>query len=145
MKLFCITTDSASNNCKMMKELSKLLYKRDNIKWSGPAHHIRCLAHIINLAVKAFLNNLRIAELSEEQQWLSRTDPEESDINDEIEILEEEDHSGDDLNKQEESEEFMSDASSFNIEDTQDFQTVLLKVRTISKAATVTQKRILSF
>ena len=128
-----------------MKELSKLLYKRDNIKWSGPAHHIRCLAHIINLAVKAFLNNLRIAELSEEQQWLSRTDPEESDINDEIEISEEEDHSGDDLNNQEESEEFMSDASSFNIEDTQDFQTVLLKVRTISKAATVTQKRILSF
>src|SRR5437773_12535467 len=30
-KLFCITTDSASNNGKMMKELSELLRKRDKI------------------------------------------------------------------------------------------------------------------
>src|SRR5271170_4504173 len=33
----------------------------------------------------------------------------------------------------------------YDIEDKQDFSTVLQKVRTISKAATVTQKRILSF
>jgi predicted GIY-YIG superfamily endonuclease len=37
------------------------------------------------------------------------------------------------------------DDSDYDIEDKQDFSTVLQKVRAISKAATVTQKRILSF
>src|SRR5579859_4412042 len=74
-KLFCITTDSASNNRKMMKELSKLLRQRDSIKWNGLTHHIRCLAHVINLAVKAFLINLKVAPLSEEFHWLSNQKP----------------------------------------------------------------------
>src|SRR5213078_477814 len=52
---------------------------------------------------------------------------------------------GDDPNHQDESDEYTNDVSSFDIEDTHDFKTVLLKIRTISKAATVTQKRILSF
>ena len=63
-----------------MKELSELLRKRDSVKWNGLAHHIRCLAHVINLAVKAFLSNLKVAKLSEEHEWLSRDDPEESDV-----------------------------------------------------------------
>src|SRR5579859_8154118 len=144
-KLFCITTDSASNNGKMMKELSKLLRKRDGIKWNGLAHHIRCLAHVINLAVKAFLRNLKVAKLSEEHEWLSREDLEESDVDEESDSSEDEDLYGGDPNNQDESDEYIGDAASFDIEDTHDFKTVLLKVRTISKAAIVTQIRILSF
>src|SRR5579859_1337952 len=90
-KLFCITTDSASNNGKMMKELSKLLRQRDSIKWNGLTHHIRCLAHVINLAVKAFLINLKVAPLSEEHEWLSREDLEESDVDEESDSSEDED------------------------------------------------------
>ena len=129
----------------MMKELSKLLRNRDGIKWSGTAHHIRCLAHVINLAVKAFLSNLKIAKLSEEHEWLSRDDPEESDVNEESDSDDEDDIYGDDPDHQDESDDYTDDVSGFEIEDTQDFKTVLLKIRTISKAATVTQKRILSF
>jgi hAT family C-terminal dimerisation region len=145
MKLFCITTDSASNNGKMMKELSKLLRKRDGIKWNGPAHHIRCLAHVINLAVKAFLGNLKIAKLSEEHEWITCEDPEESDIDEESGGSDDEDLYGDDPNNQDDLDEYTDDAASFNIDDTKDFKTVLLKVRTICNAATVTQKCILSF
>ena len=129
----------------MMKELSELLRKRDSVKWNGLAHHIRCLAHVINLAVKAFLSNLKVAKLSEEHEWLSRDDPEESDVDEESDGSDEEDIYGDDPNHQDESDEYTNDVSSFDIEDTHDFKTVLLKIRTISKAATVTQKRILSF
>jgi len=128
-----------------MKELSELLRKRDSVKWNGLAHHIRCLAHVINLAVKAFLSNLKVAKLSEEHEWLSRDDPEESDVDEESDGSDEEDIYGDDPNHQDESDEYTNDVSSFDIEDTHDFKTVLLKIRTISKAATVTQKRILSF
>jgi len=43
-------------------------------------------------------------------------------------MLDEEDLYDDDLNNQEESDEYTSDTSSFNIEDTQDFKAVLLKI-----------------
>jgi hypothetical protein len=56
-KLFCITTDNASNNITLVKELSKLLAK-DGISWDWKTHHIPCLAHIINLVVQKFLKTL---------------------------------------------------------------------------------------
>jgi len=56
-KLFCITTDNASNNIALVKELSKLLAK-DGISWDWKTNHIPCLAHIINLVVQKFLNAL---------------------------------------------------------------------------------------
>src|SRR5579859_4019065 len=149
-KLFCITTDSASNNRKMMKELSKLLRQRDSIKWNGLTHHIRCLAHVINLAVKAFLINLKVAPLSEEFHWLSNQKTQEDDDNDDTDDAELADDSDDDDANDVEITTIDSDDESdsneeYDIEDTQDFKAVLEKVRTISKAATVTQKHILSF
>lgn len=56
-KFFCITTDNASNNIAMVKELSKLL-EHDNISWDYKTNHIPCLAHIINLVVQKFLHTL---------------------------------------------------------------------------------------
>ena len=131
----------------MMRQLSKLLRNRDGIKWNGPGHHIRCLAHVINLAVKAFLCNLKIAKLSDEHEWLSHSDPEESDIDEESNGSDNDndDIYGDDSIHRDESDDYTDNSSSFKIDDTQDFKTVLLKIRTISKAATVTQKGLLSF
>jgi hypothetical protein len=56
-KLFCITTDNASNNIAMVKHLSKLL-SYDGISWDYKTRHIPCLAHIINLIVQKFLKAL---------------------------------------------------------------------------------------
>ena len=56
-KLFCITTDNASNNIALVKELSYLL-ANDGISWDYKTHHIPCLAHIINLVVQKFLKVL---------------------------------------------------------------------------------------
>ena len=58
-KLFCITTDNASNNSRMMKELSKRLSQSCNIKWDPKAQHILCLNYVINLAVQAFLKAIK--------------------------------------------------------------------------------------
>ena len=59
-KFFCITTDNASNNYKMVEILSKLLLERDGIHWDSETCHIPCLAHTINLVVQKFMTNLVI-------------------------------------------------------------------------------------
>ena len=64
-KLFCITTDSASNNYKMVKELAALLLEKDNIDWNSETCHIPCLAHTINIVVQKFLTNLALGEDNE--------------------------------------------------------------------------------
>ena len=53
-KLFCITTDNATNNDTMCEELSDLLYESHEMDWDGDEYHIACLAHVINLAVQHF-------------------------------------------------------------------------------------------
>ena len=56
-KLFCITTDNATNNYTMVRELAKLLEAID-IDWNSEINHIPCLAHVINLIVQSFLDAL---------------------------------------------------------------------------------------
>src|SRR5271169_3555261 len=56
-KLFCITTDNASNNYSMVRELAKLL-DSIGIYRDPETNHIPCLAHIINLIVQSFLDAL---------------------------------------------------------------------------------------
>ena len=58
-KLFCITTDSASNNGTMCTELSKTLKSKLGIKWHPKENHIRCMNHVINLAIQAFLKSIK--------------------------------------------------------------------------------------
>jgi hypothetical protein len=48
-KLYCITTDNASNNGTMMKALARLL-EAHGIIWDPVHNHIACLAHVLNLA-----------------------------------------------------------------------------------------------
>jgi len=59
-KFFCITSDSAANNIRMVKELSMLLETNCDIHWDWKTHHIPCLVHIINLVVQRFLKTLAI-------------------------------------------------------------------------------------
>src|SRR5579859_8029441 len=130
-KLFCITTDSASNNGEMMKELSKLLRKKDSIKWNGLTHHIRCLAHVINLAVKVFLLNLKIAPLSEEHHWIANGETSDDDdkgddgeptsdddLDDDVSSIDSNSDNDDDIDNDDDDEEF-------DVKNTQDFKTVL--------------------
>ena len=56
-KLYCIITDNASNNYTMIRHISSHL-REEGIEWDHRTQHIPCLAHIINLVVKEFLNNL---------------------------------------------------------------------------------------
>jgi hypothetical protein len=48
-KLFCITTDNASNNIKCMRHLSRILKDRKGVKWDYRKLHISCLNHVINI------------------------------------------------------------------------------------------------
>ena len=56
-RLLCITTDNAGNNGTMRKELEELLNNLDiNNGWSSESTKIPCLAHVIQLVVKAILS-----------------------------------------------------------------------------------------
>jgi hypothetical protein len=64
-RLLCITTDNAGNNGTMRKELEELLNNLDvNNAWSSDSTKIPCLAHVIQLVVKAILGafNIKPAE-----------------------------------------------------------------------------------
>jgi hypothetical protein len=64
-QLLCITTDNAGNNGTMQKELEELLNSLDvNNNWSSDSTKIPCLAHVIQLVVKAILGafNIKPAE-----------------------------------------------------------------------------------
>ena len=62
-KFFCCTTDNAKNNPTGLKELAKLLLQNKGIRWKVNEHHIRCLCHILNICVQAFLKTCRVLEL----------------------------------------------------------------------------------
>jgi hypothetical protein len=61
-KLFCVTTDGASSNTKMMDSFSRILLERKGIQWDHEEMHINCLDHIINLAVQAFLKSIKVLD-----------------------------------------------------------------------------------
>jgi hypothetical protein len=63
-RLKCITMDNASNNDTLASHLEDLLSKSNSeIIWDSQMSRIRCFAHIINLAVKAFLKALGDEEI----------------------------------------------------------------------------------
>jgi hypothetical protein len=61
-KLFCITTDAASNNKTLIVSLANALQEKYNVHIDLEDRRVPCLAHIINLAVSAFLQNLKVIE-----------------------------------------------------------------------------------
>jgi hypothetical protein len=91
-KLFCITTDNASNNGTMMHCLSERLKEEENYDWDPDQHHISCLNHIINLAVDDFIKNVKGFEkgggIGDDESMDNEDDQEHDDDDDDI--LEEE-------------------------------------------------------
>jgi hypothetical protein len=66
-RLLCITTDNAGNNGTMRKELKELLNNLDvNNSWSSESTKIPCLAHVIQLVVKAILSAFDIKPIESE-------------------------------------------------------------------------------
>jgi hypothetical protein len=60
-KLFCVTTDNATNNYTLTSSLeSRLEDDDDAIVFDASEQHIPCVAHVLNLAVQTFLRNLKI-------------------------------------------------------------------------------------
>jgi hypothetical protein len=58
-RLHCITSDNASNNYALTRELSNKLRRDAGIEWNHETHHLPCLAHVINLLVKKLLSAIK--------------------------------------------------------------------------------------
>ena len=54
-----ITTDNATSNYAMARELQKSL-KTMEVEWSAAQNHIPCMAHVIQLALSAFMQSLGV-------------------------------------------------------------------------------------
>lgn len=59
-KLFCCTTDNASNNDSALEHLSTLLLRNKGIVWNYEEQYIRCMNHIINIVIQAFLKKCKV-------------------------------------------------------------------------------------
>ena len=75
-KLFCITSDSAGNCGKTCKALINILRDEKGIRWNYKERYIRCMNHVINLAVQDFLKSIK--GLSPEDEDENVDDSEES-------------------------------------------------------------------
>ena len=58
-RLLGITTDNASSNYSMTSELESTL-EASGIKWPALGNHIPCMAHVIQLALGAFMCSLGV-------------------------------------------------------------------------------------
>jgi hypothetical protein len=67
-KLLAITTDNASSNNTFLECLGKECQRR-NIPFNQESMRVRCIAHVINLAVQAFLGKLNSAALDCEDAY----------------------------------------------------------------------------
>ena len=54
-RMLCLVTDNAQTNMVMARELQKTLGK----KWNHEQYHLPCLAHVLALCSKAFMEHLK--------------------------------------------------------------------------------------
>jgi hypothetical protein len=62
-----IVTDNATNNNTMMKKLEEI-WTRDGIPFDHMRHHVRCLAHVMNLAIQSALTDICCQPSTNENQ-----------------------------------------------------------------------------
>jgi len=113
--LFCITSDNASNNDRMYVKLATLLLERQGVEWDECAMHVRCMNHTINLAVQAFLKDLKVLRIRKSPSDDTADDNYNSDPED-----------GEDIDDDEE------------VDNEEMFTTTLSKLRFIAKVCLVT-------
>ncbi len=58
-RLFAITTNNASNNEKMRKNIKNVL-RNIEIKWNHEKNHVFCIVHVIQLAINEFFESMKI-------------------------------------------------------------------------------------
>ena len=73
------TTDNATNNNTFMNMLETTCKDR-NIEFKKRDSHVRCLAHVINLAAQAALSKLKVGYVENESEILNNN----NEINDVI-------------------------------------------------------------
>jgi len=73
------TTDNATNNDTFMTTLQAICEVR-NIEFSACGNHMRCLAHVINLATQTVLSKLKVEYVDNKSEILNNN----SEINDVI-------------------------------------------------------------
>jgi hypothetical protein len=61
-RLMAITTDGAGNNGTMSKNLSVVLKEQRGIEWNSETGLVHCMAHVIQLALKAFFDSLGVKQ-----------------------------------------------------------------------------------
>jgi hypothetical protein len=67
------TTDSASNNDTLMSSLESTCQDK-HINFTKKNNHIRCLAHVINLAVQDALSLLKVGYVEDEDEILNQNE-----------------------------------------------------------------------
>ena len=65
------TTDNASNNDTLINKLEVTCQSR-NIKFTANNNHVRCLAHVINLAAQAALSKLKVCYIENKSELLDQ-------------------------------------------------------------------------
>ena len=68
------TTDSASNNDTLMDSL-EFTCTNENINFTKKHNHIRCLAHVINLAAQDALTALKVGYSENEDEVFNQNNP----------------------------------------------------------------------
>ena len=58
--LYAITTDNAANNSTLREALAEVLERKHSIYWNNKTMNIPCMAHVLALAVTAFLKTLEL-------------------------------------------------------------------------------------
>jgi len=131
-KFFCVTSDNASNNIKMVEELTKMLDK-EGIKWDWKTQHISYLAHVINLVVQKFINTL-VPKKSKKGKTDEINDDgdEEEDINDKASDDDEAGNDDKSSNKAADEETNVEAVNTFG--GSESFGLILGKVRKIAKS-----------
>lgn len=69
-KIQAITTDNAANNMTFLQHLETTCQEQ-SIPFQAENRHVRCLAHVMNLAVQDFLAELKSQPLDDEDGYLS--------------------------------------------------------------------------
>ncbi len=66
-RLLAVTTNNASNNDKMKKNMKKIL-KELEVKWNHEKNHVFCIAHVIQLVVNELLVSMKIFAVND---WMN--------------------------------------------------------------------------
>jgi hypothetical protein len=143
-KLFCITTDHASNMRKLMKCISQRLRAR-GVEWDPDVNFINCMNHVLNLAVGDFLKAIKGLPPSEDKTPSLKEKEDEDEDNDLDTELD--DDSDDDEEESEEGidEELLVNESAIEADEDyddvdEDFHGTLKKLRGVAKVRNVAHK-----